>query len=274
MKRIILPIALCLFLSSQCSKELVIIQEDFSKNAINEDPSNAIVQYFQKEFVSKSANECVPWEEIISNSEYQELPEHLKQKVREQFFDDCLAKNINDEDYGKEYSKFLLKALEAEKGISFGDNEGCVYGDCKDGYGIYIWSTGSTYAGQWKDYLRNDEGTFTFSNGDRYTGQYKDDKKNGKGTYTWRLERAKYAGQWGNGNMHGKGLHNWPDGAKYEGQWKDDKRNGEGTLIYQDGEKYIGQLEDGKRHGKGILYDRNGQIRLKGNFKNDEYVGE
>ncbi|MCL2155205.1 MAG: hypothetical protein FWH53_06030 [Leptospirales bacterium] len=272
MKRIILPIVLCLFLSCQGTQSF--IEEDVSNNTINEDPSDSIVQNFQKEFMSKSTNECVPWEEIIKKPEYQELPEHLKERVRDQYFDDCLAKNLQGEDYGKEYYKFLIKALEAEKGAGFGDYLGCVSGDCKDGEGMYIWSTGSKYRGQWKDYLRNGEGRFLYSNGDKYIGRYKDDKRNGKGRYTWRLEGAKYEGQWEGGNMHGKGQYIWPDGAKYEGQWKDDKKHGEGTLSYQDGEKYTGQWEDGKRNGEGILYDKNGQIRQKGNFKNDEYIGE
>ena len=274
MKKIILPIVLCIFISCKSTQQSVVKQEGVSNNTINDESGNDIVQSLRKEFMSKSAeNECVPWEEIIKKPEYQELSEDLKQEVRDQFFDDCLAKKIKGEDYGKEYYKFLISALEAEKGVGFGDYLGCVSGDCKDGEGTYIWSTGSKYTGKWKDYFRNGEGRFRYSNGDKYTGQYKDDKRDGEGTYIW-FEGAKYGGQWEDGKMHGKGLHTWSDGTKYEGQWKDDKKHGEGTLIYPDGEKYEGQWENGKRHGEGILYGSDGEIHQKGKFQDDKYIGE
>ena len=253
MKKIILPITLCIFLS--CSG---------SQQSVKQDQQEGVV--------SQSATiECLPWEEIIKKQEYQGLSEDLKQKAREQYFADCLAKNIKDEDREKEYNRFLISALEAEKADDFGDSLDCVYGDCKDGMGIYIWPSRAKYIGQWKEYLRSGEGKFIYSNGDKYSGQYKDDKRDGEGTYTWQ-DGTKYEGQWKDGNMHGEGTYVWSSGAKYVGQWKEDKRDGGGTYDWQDGAKYTGPWQGNKMHGEGTLYGPDGKIIHKGNFKNGEYV--
>ena len=44
---------------------------------------------------------------------------------------------------------------------------------------------GEKYVGEWKDDVRNGNGTFTDDNGRKYVGQWKNDKKHGDGTFTW-----------------------------------------------------------------------------------------
>ena len=39
--------------------------------------------------------------------------------------------------------------------------------------------------GEYKDGIRNGQGTFTYANGDQYVGAYKDGKWHGRGTYTF-----------------------------------------------------------------------------------------
>ena len=255
MKKIILPIALCIILS--CSTKKSVVEQDQ-----------------QEGFVSQSStSECPTWEETAKKQEFKEMSEDLKQKAREQYFDDCFAKKIKAEDYEKEYNRFLISALEIEKADVFEGRVECVYGNCQDGLGIYIWPSGEKYTGQWKDSLRNGEGNHVWPSGSKYSGQWKDDKRDGEGTYAWQ-DGEKYTGQWQDGKIHGKGTYSWPDGAKYTGQWKDDKRYGEGTYNWQDGKKYTGPWEDSKMHGEGILYGPDGEIVHKGNFKNGEYIAE
>lgn len=47
-------------------------------------------------------------------------------------------------------------------------------------------------------------GLFTWSDGRKYEGEYVDDKKEGKGTFTW-PDGRKYIGGWKNGKQHGNG---------------------------------------------------------------------
>ena len=271
MKKIIIPIALCLFMSCQSMQQ-------------TSDRSNDVdtMQNLQEEFMSTSEeDECMPWENIIKNPEYKKLPDDLRQDIRNRYFDDCLMENIDDKDEYKEYHKFFISALEAEKRAGLGNYMNCVSGDCKNGEGTLEYCKGVRYTGQFKDGKNDGNGTLTWSNGYRsagrgieYTGEFKDDLPNGKGTYFHLPSKNKYVGQVKDDKMHGTGTHIWADGAKYEGEWEDDKKHGEGTYTWPDGEKYTGQWEDDEMHGKGILYDPDGIILKKGNFEYGEYVGE
>ncbi|PTB95926.1 hypothetical protein C9994_09620 [Marivirga lumbricoides] len=58
----------------------------------------------------------------------------------------------------------------------------------------------------------------------------------------------------------------------YEGEYVNDKRSGEGTYYWSKGEKYKGNWENDKRNGFGILYDKDNNIKLQGEWKNDELI--
>ena len=49
------------------------------------------------------------------------------------------------------------------------------------GYGVHEWANGDRYEGEWKDCLKQGQGTDIFKNGDMYTGQYKLGKPMGFG---------------------------------------------------------------------------------------------
>jgi len=120
-------------------------------------------------------------------------------------------------------------------------------------FGSWTASSGDKYVGEWKDGVRNGQGTFYFLadnqfKGDKYVGEWKDDKRNGQGTYTY------------------------ADGAKYVGEYKDDKVNGQGTYTFANGNKYVGEFKDIKKHGQGILYSVNGSIKESGIYKDDNLV--
>ncbi len=69
------------------------------------------------------------------------------------------------------------------------------------------------------------------------------------------------------------------DGRRYEGDYKNNKRNGYGVMIYQDGGKYSegsryeGNWVDDKRNGQGVMIYLNDSRRLKGEFKDDIFIG-
>jgi hypothetical protein len=167
--------------------------------------------------------------------------------------------------------------------------DGCVKGDCKNGYGAmtfpsgakyvgnfkdgkyngygtYTFSYGSKYVGNFKNGKQNGYGTYTFSDGAKYVGNFKDDNRNGYGTLTY-SDGDKYVGNFKNNNFDGYGTYTYSSGSKYVGNFKDDKRNGYGTYTFYNGDKYIGEWKDGERNGYGTYTYSNGD-KYVGNFKN------
>ena len=170
----------------------------------------------------------------------------------------------------------------------------CVEGDCQNGTGAMIYSTGHRFTGGFKDGMRHGEGvlllpgsrklvgvwenneikegTFTDADGTIYTGQWQFREREGQGTMTW-PDGRKYTGSFDNGLRHGKGTMIYPDGRKYEGEFQYGERSGNGTMTYPDGRKYIGEFKDGERTGRGKLIYPDGREQV-GEFKNGEFVGK
>ena len=127
--------------------------------------------------------------------------------------------------------------------------EGCISGDCENGYGKYITDSDIIYKGEWRNGDCHGLGTMTFPDGEKYVGEFKDDKRHGQGTYTY------------------------ASGNEYVGEWKDDMRHGQGTYTYANGDKYVGEHKDDKRHGQGT-YTMADVTVYKGLFENGEFIGE
>jgi len=51
--------------------------------------------------------------------------------------------------------------------------------------GVYNWSDGRIYKGEWKNNKMEGTGEFKWPDGRKYEGQYVDDKKEGDGTFYW-----------------------------------------------------------------------------------------
>jgi len=66
------------------------------------------------------------------------------------------------------------------------------------------------------------KGVFTWSDGRKYVGEYKDDQKHGHGVFTWPDGRC-YDGQWNQGKQHGEGIY-MKEGKKKKGVWQMGKR--------------------------------------------------
>lgn len=115
--------------------------------------------------------------------------------------------------------------------------------------------------------------TFYNANGTKiaYFGEVKFGKANGEGVGHY-SSNSVYDGDWKNNMKHGKGTYKWVDGHKYVGEYQNDKREGEGTYFWNTGEKYKGEWKNDKRNGQGTLYDKDGNVKLEGQWKNDELV--
>ena len=61
-------------------------------------------------------------------------------------------------------------------------------------------------------------GVFTWSDGRKYEGEYVDDKKEGHGVFTW-PDGRQYDGSWKNGKQHGFGIYHSSRGEIKRGEW-------------------------------------------------------
>jgi hypothetical protein len=192
----------------------------------------------------------------------------------------------------KKLSIVILLTLYLSPLIAYSDE--CVEGDCVNGPGAMIYSTGHKFSGGFKEGMRHGEGvllmpggrkvdgvgedneikegTYTDSDGTTYTGQWQFRERNGQGTMTW-PDGRKYTGKFKSGQRHGQGTMIYPDGRTYVGDFQFGERNGNGTMTYPDGRKYIGEFRGGERTGQGKLIYPDGK-ELVGKFKDGEFVGK
>jgi hypothetical protein len=168
----------------------------------------------------------------------------------------------------------------------------CLEGDCVNGKGTMVYSTGHIYTGGFKNGKRDGEGfmklpggrtlkgrfqdntisgTFTYPDGRVFIGQWEFLERNGRGTLKYPDGRV-YEGEFKSGLRNGKGVMTWPSGRRYEGDFVSGQRTGKGTLTYSDGRVYTGDFVGGSRTGRGVMITPNGE-RLEGQFVNGEYVG-
>jgi hypothetical protein len=119
----------------------------------------------------------------------------------------------------------------------------------EDGVGIYTWSNGDTYEGEYRYGMRSGHGRMVFANGHVYEGEFKDDVRSGTG----RLE--------------------WKDGTVYEGDFLNGKMSGKGKLVWPAGDFYVGWFKDDRMEGHGIHYAKDGAIIYDGDWVENCPVG-
>jgi len=70
-------------------------------------------------------------------------------------------------------------------------------GELRHGSGKCTWSDGSTYEGDWVDGEMTGKGLFIYSSGDKYEGEFFRNCRHGNGTQTWKDEGS-HIGNWKN----------------------------------------------------------------------------
>ncbi len=193
--------------------------------------------------------------------------------------------------------------------LAFAQEQGCISGNCDNGYGTWVYKNGDRYTGTWVNkkmhgqgvyhYLNGDvykgsfvqdklsgNGTFISHKGDKYVGQYRNNKMEGEGTYFYqsgKVEEGLFANNRyvGDGNSpgcisgdceNGKGIYLLSNGDKYEGYTQNGMRSGKGTYYFSSGERYRGYWQNNKRNGYGTNYYPDGE-KYKGNWKDDKRNG-
>lgn len=113
--------------------------------------------------------------------------------------------------------------------------------------------------------------SFTTKSGKKihYIGEVENDMANGNGVGIWSNGNI-YRGGWKDNLRHGEGAYEWFEGDRYVGEFKDGEIEGEGTYYWKSGERYEGTFKNNKRNGEGTLYDPDGNIKIKGMWKNDK----
>jgi hypothetical protein len=173
--------------------------------------------------------------------------------------------------------------------------DGCESGNCQNGKGIYKFTNGDMYEGDFKDGYADGEGKYTekdgtvytgslkkgkwdgfgttvFADGSNYTGNYVNDNREGKGTYTY-ANGDIIIGNFENGLAKGKGIIKYSNGNKYEGEFYDGYPDGQGKYTEKNGTVYTGGLKKGLWDGFGTTIFSNGNV-YKGNYVNDKMEGK
>jgi hypothetical protein len=104
-----------------------------------------------------------------------------------------------------------------------GATTGCISGDCKNGFGKYVYNNGY-YEGNFKNGYRHGQGRYYYDIGDFYIGTFYENKFNGQGTYYY-TNGERYNGEWKEQRHHGKGLLFHFDGEAEDGYWTEGVKN-------------------------------------------------
>ena len=118
-----------------------------------------------------------------------------------------------------------------------------------NGYGKMFYPDSTIYQGEWKDGLWDGNGELFYPDGDCYSGEFSEHQFSGYGKYTY------------------------SDGSFYDGYWENNMFNGSGTMSYADGSIYAGEWVNDKKNGVGVFYESSTGALLKGNFRNDLFIG-
>jgi clan AA aspartic protease (TIGR02281 family) len=171
----------------------------------------------------------------------------------------------------------------------------CIKGDCENGFGIYVFSNGDKYEGDWKDGKINGHGKYMHEDGSYEEGEYVDNFSEGRGIsfnstdsiYTygdWSKDKLidgkivirkgfkpYYQGEVKDEKYEGKGVLHLDDGSRYEGEFVKGNYSGTGTYYFNNGNRFEGTFLNGKQNGDGVLYLARGG-KLIGKWVDDEWV--
>lgn len=183
--------------------------------------------------------------------------------------------------------------------------EGCISGNCFNGYGVYVFPSKAVYTGEFKDGEIHGQGICHYSDGSKYEGEWMHRQPNGRGTMAY-PDGSRRTGLWqrgqpvdSNGRIlnaymarqeaeaqttdvqagclsgqchNGYGTLAYIDGSRYEGLFRDGKPNGQGVFFYPNGDRHSGAFRHGVPHGAGTLRLANGQL-TEGHWLDGEYIG-
>ena len=144
-----------------------------------------------------------------------------------------------------------------EKGRFIGElnpsnTEGCVSGDCYNGYGVMVYQDKGVYLGDFKNGKSHGDGVYYAPDGTRYEGSFENDKVSG-------FVR----------------IYKEEDGSTYIGNFLNGSANGFGTYIVpNENMLYYGEYQNNNFTGEGVQYNLETRKKVSGVFINGELVKE
>ena len=151
---------------------------------------------------------------------------------------------------------------------------GCIWGDCENGRGAYVYSNDSMYVGEFREGQLHGRGSLTADDGSVRVGTWERGRRISR-------ELSMPAGQEPGGVAagctvgdcrEGQGAYRWSNGSSYTGGFRDFKQDGRGILVYNNGASYAGEWRNGRRHGYGSFTEASGREYI-GIWVNNRYLG-
>uniref|UniRef100_A0A7S0E824 MORN repeat-containing protein 5 n=1 Tax=Hanusia phi TaxID=3032 RepID=A0A7S0E824_9CRYP len=105
----------------------------------------------------------------------------------------------------------------------------------------------------------NGRNTFRFQDGSSYDGEWQNFLPDGYGTYTW-PNGSKYVGCFKAGLFHGDGKLFDKQGTTYVGKFERGLLQGSGTVVHYSGNKFQGVFVNSEAHGSGKYSFQNSQV--------------
>ena len=191
--------------------------------------------------------------------------------------------------------KSILLLLFAVQIIGFGQENGCITGDCKNGEGIYIWSNGDKYIGEFNHNQFHGKGTL-ISDHATYIGGWNNGKQQGLATTKYKFPDTVLTQFWNLGSPVGECLagdcfnslstifffSSYFSVTDYDGEDSPFEESKLMTISFGDVKQtYIGELKHGKPHGKGKMISTKGKnkseiqgLTLEGLWEEGRFLGE
>ena len=156
----------------------------------------------------------------------------------------------------------------------------CLEGDCRQGEGIFQFSSGAKYTGQFKDGQSSGIGICYWTDGSFYHGEWAQGLPHGKGAKTlasgkqqigW-FEQGRFVGAAPPPQMEARGGSTVANDS-VEGCISGDCYNGRGVYAFRSGAVYTGEFRDGEIHGTGVCHFSDGR-QYRGQWKHRQPDGQ
>jgi hypothetical protein len=117
---------------------------------------------------------------------------------------------------------------------------------------------GDRYFGRTKSRIPNGDGLYIFSQGNIYLGNFSMGRFSGFGTYVF-SSGTRYVGHFSDNQRHGDGKTIFQNGSQHEGQYEFDLPHGDGYFVTVAKNRFVGKFIDGNLANEGILMGRDGR---------------
>ena len=88
--------------------------------------------------------------------------------------------------------------------------DGCISGDCENGYGVAVFPSGNKYEGNFKNFRFHGKGRMTFTGGNILEGNFENNKPL-SGSFTYAKEEMNFSGTFNDDGTPNTGTYSYPN---------------------------------------------------------------